>query len=66
MGVSPSAPPGPAAALGVGRAVARAGAAMLTARPTAAAAVEVMMVVRVLVSMVGSPPVVVVDGAGLW
>jgi len=25
-----------------------------------------MMVVRVLVSMVGSPPVVVVDGAGLW
>jgi len=39
---------------------------MLTARPTAAAAVEVMMVVRVLVSMVGSPPVVVVDGAGLW
>src|SRR5215469_7919060 len=50
--LSHSAPPGPAAALRAGRAMARAGAAMLAARPTAAAAAVPVMMVRVLVSTV--------------
>src|SRR5690348_15829486 len=63
--VSRGPPPGPATALGAGRAVARAGAAMLAARPAAAAAAAQVMMVRVLLSTVVLPLAVVVDGAGL-
>src|SRR5215472_15331937 len=50
--VSRSPPPGPVTSLGAGRAVARAGAAMLAANPAAAAAAAPVMMVWVLVSMV--------------